>query len=275
MSQFITNKGMGLVPDLPDFRDHMYKVSKFVPLPPSVDLRESEAMKSPILDQGSLGSCTANAIASAITYSNYKQKMAKLKNEITAVSPQMFNVFFFPSRLFIYYNERAMEGSINSDAGAQIRDGIKSVNRQGACREIPTHPYDIAQFTKKPSRQAYEEAKNYQALSYQRIDNYNMNSIKTCLAEGFPIVFGFSVYESFMSMDVAKTGMVPMPPKSEKLLGGHAVLMVGYDDVSGKVVCRNSWGEDWGAAGHFYLPYEYITNSNLTANLWVIKLVEV
>lgn len=267
MSEF--QRGLGCIPDTGDIRDQYYTITAPIQtLPPKVDLREQEAMKFEILDQGQLGSCTANAIAAAITYANYKQRMQKM-NTVFVTNP-----FFMPSRLFIYYNERRIEGNISSDSGAMIRDGIKTVNKEGACKEI-TWPYKIDNFATKPGKQCYDEAKKYQTLLYQRVRNYDMNYIKAVLAEGFPVIFGFSVYESFMSMAVAKTGIVPMPSNKERLLGGHATLMCGYDDASKKVIVRNSWGKDWGDKGYCYMDYDYITNSDLVVDLWCVKLVEV
>ena len=203
----------GWVPDLPDARDFMYSAPEAVltKLPKKVDLRS----KMPkVYDQGQLGSCTANAIGAAFEFEQIQQKLKD----------------FMPSRLFIYYNERAMEGTIDSDSGAMIRDGIKSVAKLGVCPET-TWPYDIAKFTEKPPRTAYAEAKKHQALVYRRV-LANLHQMQGCLASGYPFVFGFTVYESFMSAEVAKTGEVPLPPRSEQLLGGHAVLAVGYDDAT-------------------------------------------
>jgi C1A family cysteine protease len=98
--------------------------------------------------------------------------------------------------------------------------------------------------------------------------------LKGCLASGSPVVFGFSVYESFESAAVAKTGTMPMPKPSEKQLGGHAVLAVGYDDAQERVIIRNSWGTGWGKKGCFTMPYAYITDDNLCDDFWTIRLVE-
>lgn len=241
----------GWKPDLPDQRDLTYKVTHAI-LPPMVDLR---ANFPAVYDQGDLGSCTANAIAGILEYDQIKQK---------------YKTPFIPSRLFIYYNERALEGTINSDAGAQIRDGIKIVVKNGACKET-TYPYAIAKFRLKPPMNAYTEALNYQALKYERLTD--INSYKSCLANGYPFVFGFSVYSSFESTEVSKTGIVPMPAKTEKMLGGHAVVCCGYDDTKQVFICRNSWGSSWGQKGYFTLPYAYF-NSNLTDDFWVVYTIE-
>jgi C1A family cysteine protease len=248
-------KRYGWVPDFPDHRDHLYAapVVNLTALPPSMDLRSK---CPPVYDQGQLGSCTANAIAAAIQFDRRKQ----------GLQPD-----FVPSRLFIYYNERAIEGTIKSDSGAMIRDGIKSVGDQGDCPE-DEWPYDIAKFATQPPQSCYQDATKYEAVQYQRLVQ-NVNQMKGCLASGYPFVFGFSVYESFESEAVAKTGIVPMPSTSEKLLGGHAVVAVGYDDSHQWFWVRNSWGSSWGMAGYFALPYGYLTDSNLSDDFWTIRLI--
>ncbi len=245
----------GWLPDLPDARDHLYAAPPPVlrALPPSADLRPG---CPPPYDQGQLGSCTGNAIAGAIQFERKKQNM----------TPD-----FVPSRLFIYYNERVIEGTVEADSGAQIRDGIKSVAGQGDCPESEL-PYDIAKFAHKPSARCYRDAVKYKAVSYSRLIQ-DTNQLKGCLASGFPFVFGFTVYASFESQAVARTGIVPMPATGEKVLGGHAVMAVGYDDAQQRFLVRNSWGSDWGQGGYFTIPYAYLTNSNLSDDFWTIRLI--
>jgi len=245
----------GWAPDLPDHRDFAYAApAALLPkLPKKVDLREQ---CPPIYDQGQLGSCTANAIAGAFQFGLTKQNAHS----------------FTPSRLFIYYNERVMEHTVPIDSGAQIRDGIKSVDKQGACPE-KKWPYVISKFTKKPSVLCYEQGLKYQLLSYQRVPT-DINYLLGCLAEGYPFVFGFSVYESFESAEVAKTGVVPMPTINEQMVGGHAVLAVGYDSTSKRFIVRNSWGNKWGHKGYFTIPFQYLTNSNLADDFWTMRLLE-
>lgn len=247
----------GWSPDLPDHRD-LYRVVApvpAVPLPPKVDLAPA---CPPVYDQGGLGSCTANAIGAAHQF----EQMFQAKSRGS----------FVPSRLFIYYNERAMEGTIWFDAGAQIRDGIKSIAKQGVCPE-PEWPYVPAKFSTKPPTRAYIHALQHQALQYQRVPQ-TLGALKTCLAQGHPIVFGFTVYQSFESQTVTRTGQVPMPRPGDKVVGGHAVLAVGYDDALGRFIVRNSWGVKWGKAGYCTMPYEYLTDSDLSADFWTITLVE-
>ncbi len=245
----------GWVPDVPDHRDLAYAapVAPTVPMPAKVDL---SATLPEAYDQKDLGSCTANAIAGAHQFDQIKQKLVPV---------------FMPSRLFIYYNERVMEGTTESDSGAQIRDGIKSIARQGVCPE-PMWPYVIAQFTVKPSEACYAEACKHRAVRYYRVPR-SLGQLKGCLAEGYPYVFGFSVYESFESQEVKDTGVVPMPGANEALLGGHAVLAVGYDDAQQRFLVRNSWGPDWGLKGHFTMPYAYLLDGNLSDDFWTVRQV--
>ncbi len=246
----------GWIPDLPDIRDYTFTVAPrtLAELPPNVDLLSG---CPGVYDQGLLGSCTANAIAGAMQFDQAKQGRTNC---------------FTPSRLFIYYNERAMEGTIRVDAGAMIRDGIKSVVKQGAPREV-LWPYDITQFARRPSSKAYIEAKKYQAIIYERLTP-TLDQLRGCLASGYPFVFGFSVYEFFESDDVARTGTVNLPQPGEVLLGGHAVLATGYDDIVQRFNIRNSWGDQWGNGGYFTMPYTYLTDVNLSDDFWVIRLVE-
>lgn len=251
----------GWMPDLPDHRDLLYAapLTALKALPPKVDLRKG---CPPVFDQGQLGSCTANAIGGAFQFDQRKEALKS----------------FVPSRLFIYYNERDMEGTTGQDSGAYIRDGIKSVNKLGVCPET-MWPYDPSPFppnpklTVKPSPACYAEAKKHTADQYSRVPR-TLNQMKGCLASGYPFVFGFTVYESFESSQVAKTGVVPMPKPGEEVLGGHAVMAVGYDDSSQRFIVRNSWGTGWGIKGYFTMPYAYLLDGNLSDDFWTIRLVK-
>jgi C1A family cysteine protease len=249
-------KRYGWVPDIPDRRDYLYAAQArcLAKLPTKVDLRPQ--CQKTVYDQGQLGSCTGNAIACAIQFDRKKQKL----------KPD-----FVPSRLFIYYNERAIEGTVSSDCGAQIRDGIKSVAKLGDCPESEW-PYDIAKFADKPPAKSYRKALKYRAVQYQRVVQA-LNQMKGCLASGYPFVFGFSVYESFEGTEVAKTGTVSMPTSTEKQLGGHAVIAVGYDDKLQRFLVRNSWGPKWGLHGYFTMPYAYLTDDDLAADFWTIRII--
>lgn len=175
------------------------------------------------------------------------------------------------SRLFIYYNERVIINTVDSDSGAMLRDGIKTLVKQGVCDE-GLWPYDTKKFSAKPSSKCYRDAENHQVTSYRRI--LNVREMKTCLAEGFPFVFGFMVYESFETREVARTGVVRMPGKGEAALGGHAVMAVGYDDSSARFLVRNSWGLGWGMKGYFTMPYPYLESRELSDDFWTIRAGE-
>jgi C1A family cysteine protease len=154
-----------------------------------------------------------------------------------------------------------------------IRDGIKSVNRQGACSET-LWPYDVSQFTKKPPTICYQSALHHRALSYRRVAHTNLAQLKGCLASGYGFVFGITVYESFESDQVASTGVVPMPAHREQVLGGHALFACGYDDEHQWFIVQNSWSTSFGDKGFIYIPYAYLTSSSLASDFWVIRTVQ-
>ena len=248
----------GWRPDTPDQRDLLYCAVPSVPVPADLDLRPEQP---PVFDQGQLGSCTGNGIA----------------GELEAQALMQGLPLIVLSRLFIYYNERAIEHTVTEDAGASIRDGIKSVATQGVCPESEW-PYKISKFAVKPPKQCYTDALKFRALVYRSVPQV-LNSIKSALATARGVVFGISVYESFESDAVAKTGIVPLPAKDEKMLGGHCVRLVGYTDSgladvpAGYFIGMNSWGTGWGLKGFFALPYAYVTNPNLASDLWVVNAV--
>ncbi len=238
----------GWVPDRPDQRDYLYSaIRPVVRLPKAADLRE---FCSVVEDQEALGSCTANALAGNLEYLDHR----------------IDDAYEDVSRLFIYYNERVLEGTVDYDSGASLRDGIKTLRKQGTCWET-TWPYMIEKFDRKPSKECYIEAKKHCIESYHRINS--LPEMLTCLAEGYPFVFGFTVYESFQSQKTVKTGVAQMPKKKEKVLGGHAVMAVGYNQKDKRFLVRNSWGAEWGKDGYFTMPYEYL--ETLAADFWTIR----
>lgn len=242
--------------DTHDPRDivHNFKIEKFHSTITKVDLRS--VMNYKIFDQGQLGSCTANSYAYLFMYDTLKEKLPVLT----------------PSRLFIYYNERALEGTVNEDSGAMLRDGAKSLALYGVCDE-KIWPYNIDQFAVKPSQQSYKAALSHKSLAYKRVVQ-DLNQMKACLIGGTPFVVGIQVYSSFESDTVAQTGKVPMPNvNSEQLLGGHAICVVGFCDETKTWLCANSWGYSWGNKGYFTLPYDYLTNPNLAGDMWTITRV--
>jgi C1A family cysteine protease len=251
-----TQKRYGWRADSPDMRDYMLAVAPVKALPPTMSLRKQ---MPPVYDQGQLGSCTANSIGAILEFNELKQQ----ESDASA-----------PSRLFIYYNERVMEGTVKEDSGAEIRDGIKSVAQLGAPPET-LWPYVITKFATKPPAAAYKEARKHEAIRYARVAQDRF-AIQNVLASGEPISFGFTVYSSFESPQVAKNGIVPMPQSDEKTLGGHAVVAIGYKMIQSQLYfeCRNSWGAGWGDKGYFWMPAGYLTSSSLASNFWVIQQVE-
>jgi C1A family cysteine protease len=245
------SRSYGWQPDLPDYRDIRYGAVYRVPakLPAKVDLRP---LCPAVEDQGELGSCTAHAITGAL-------EVLEIKDNLPVVQF---------SRLFVYYNERAIEHSIAQDSGAMIRDGIKSLVKQGCCTETKW-PYVISKFKSKPTPACFKEGLDHQVVSYQRIDT--LDQMRACLAEGFPFVFGFTVYEGFESQAVAKSGKLNLPKPSERSVGGHAVLAVGYDDKQKRIMVRNSWGPAWGMKGYFTMPYAYAASRDLADDFWTIR----
>jgi len=248
-----TNSRYGWVPDLPDQRDFSFAAPPAVAanLPPAVDLTSH---CPPVYDQGQLGSCTGNGVAGVMQFDALKEALPDTST---------------PSRLFIYYNERVIEGTVASDSGAQIRDGIKTVAATGVCDET-LWPYDITQFALKPPAACYTAAQGQRAIVYSRVSQ-TLSQFKGCLASGYPIVFGFTVYESFESAAVASTGMVPMPAANESVIGGHCVMAVGYDDATQRFTIRNSWGTGWGLAGYATMPYTYLLSHSLASDFWTVR----
>ena len=242
----------GWIPQLPDLRDAQLKIDAVTSLPSSVDLSTAADMP-PIYDQGQLGSCTGNAIAGAVDYDNHK----------------ITGDFLTPSRLWVYYQERVIEGTVSQDSGGQIRDGMKAVAQLGVCPETDW-PYVITTFAQTPPQKDYTDAFKDRALTYEAVTQ-DLFALKSVLATSLPIVFGFTVYESFESPAVAASGVVPMPAPSEKVVGGHAVVLVGYNDAEDRFRVRNSWGTGWGQNGYFEMPYLYVTSGSLASDFWVVQ----
>lgn len=236
-------------------------IPKAVILKKSVDLRTKAPL---ILDQGNLGSCTGTAISYMFQFVELKQRNKYVIK---------------PSVLFLYYNERVMINTVTYDSGAIISDGIKSTRLTGLCDTI-RWPYIISRFKIKPPTVAYTQARLMKTLSATQLTQ-SLNTLKQMLSSGFPFVFGFVVYESFEYDTTTLTGKVPMPDTTnEQILGGHAVCCIGYDDnmttlenEKGMFICANSWGVNWGDRGYFYMPYKYVTDTDLCDDFWSITSV--
>jgi C1A family cysteine protease len=270
--------GMGWLPDYPDFRDYTEKheeissmlattkfLKKAAKVPSSVDLR---AWCSPVENQGSLGSCTANAGVGIVEY--YEKRA--------------FGKYIDASRLFLYKVTRNLL-HLTGDTGAFLRSTMGSLVLFGVPPE-EYWPYTISDFDKEPTSFCYAFAQNYQTIKYFRHDppgvskDALLDRIKTYLSAGHPSMFGFTVYSSINQ--AGKTGKIPLPCKGEKILGGHAVAAVGYDDkmkitnagsckaeTTGALLIRNSWGTGWGEGGYGWLPYKYVL-TGLAEDFWSV-----
>ncbi len=253
----MTERKYGWQAQTPDFRDLQFKGSTWFRrllirwgVLGSADLTDK---LPPVFDQGQLGSCVANATSAAVIAESTDKTLL--------------------SRLFLYFNARTAGYSgkdlwwaINHDMGATIRNGLKSVVKDGSIPETEW-PYDITTFANPPSDQMIADAKKDLVTKYYYVPQDSM-SIKCALLEGYPIVFGISVYESF---EQVTDGNIPMPQVDEKLLGGHAILLVGFDNHTQKFKFRNSWGSGWGQGGYGYLPYDYVLNSGLSSDFWIVE----
>ncbi len=207
----------------------------------------------PVYDQGQLGSCTANAVGGAVEYETLRQGLPAAT----------------PSRLFIYWNERAAQGDTDDDTGSSLREGMKVTNKFGAPPET-MWPYDTAQFAVKPPDDVFRAALGNLNLKYERVTQ-SLDGIRSVLQAGLIIPFGFTVYESFDS--IAADGMMPMPKTTEQVEGGHAVAIVGDRPDISRVIVRNSWGSAWGDQGYFHMPYDYALNPDLASDFWAVQLV--
>jgi C1A family cysteine protease len=231
----------GYTPDLGDPRDFAF-VRSAVAVPRSVDLRSK---MPPVWDQGDLGSCTAFALTAMVAFLHG----------------------FVGSQLWLYYKERAAEHTVRQDAGAQIRDGVKVLAKLGL-PPLAEWPYVISKFAKAPPAKVNRDARGELVKQYERLSS--VEDYRNCLASGSPFVVGISVFESFESDAVAKSGSVPMPGKNEAMIGGHAICIVGYES-DGRFIVRNSWGADWGMSGYFHLPEAYLASADLATDAWVIR----
>ena len=247
-------RGTGQLPDTPDPSDGIYRpaASTLAALPPAVDWRP---LCPEVYDQGSIGSSIAQAIAGGLEFSRRRQGVE----------------VFTPSRLFIYYIAREPTRTPNYDSGATYHNALQAVNRYGAPPEAEW-PYITEKFAQRPPRRVYQAAARHAAIAYKRVRN-ELDQLKACLAEGYPVLLGFPIYNSIYAPEVAKTGRVPVPTEGDQLIGGHAVVIVGYDDGEQSFIVRNSWGTGWGMGGYFLLPYPYLSGRVLAQSLWTVRSV--
>lgn len=204
--------------------------------------------------QGDIGSCTSSALC-CIYYHNLIEFGYK--------------DIFLPSRLFIYYNTRMMNHSINIDNGGSIRDALKAMHAYGVCPE-KMWKYNNDNFAVSPSPEAYDFGRHHKSIIYARVPQ-DIIQLKQCLIEGYLFAFGMSVYSNFESDETEKTGILNMPSENDVYKGGHAVCAVGFDDEKSIFIVRNSWGDQWGDHGYFYLPYAYMLDKNLVYDIWAFR----
>lgn len=253
--------------DLPDFRDFQYamhaEVTAAPPLPHSCDLRK---LMSPVEDQGSLGSCVAHSVTGVLEF----LELGCLTHHRDDCDQAYGKTFQDISRLFIYWNARTLDGDNQKDNGTQIRTAIKAVRTFGACQEN-VWPYIEKRVFQVPTSDAFADGVQHKVVKAFRIDNSDINEMKMCLVNGFPFAFGVSIYTSFMSQSTADAAVIPMPKWDERMLGGHAMCCVGYDDGKGAFLVRNSWGEKWGDHGYCWMPYGYLNRTDLCSDCWTIR----
>ena len=228
---------------------------------PKVDLRKYVAM---VYDQGTLNSCTSNALCAAFCLDMKKQMLEE--NDI--------NIRFFdPARLFLFYNSRAADNSIDKNTGVSLRVALKAMNDFGVCKEF-LWPYEEKNFKLKPTPASYRAALGNNVCKYEKLKQ-DIHQLRACLKSGFPILFLMEIYPSFLGKE-SRRGMMVIPTEAEiessKPLS-HAVLAVGYDDTTERIIVLNSWGVEFGAKGYFFMPYKYIIDKKRTCDFWKIERI--
>ena len=222
------------------------------PLPSVIDLAP---FCSPVEDQGNIGSCVGNATV----------------GQLELLMRRVYNVSLDLSRLMVYYGARQLEGTQpEEDSGCEVRDAYKFMAKTGTCLES-LWPYVEDKFSEAPSAEAYADAKLRKILKYYTLAPSSrapsINTLKQALNKGYGVTFGFSVPSWFIER-VGNDGVMPMPKPNDKFDGGHAVLLVGCNDRTRLMKVRNSWGPTWGERGYFYMPYDFISNSDCCADFW-------
>jgi hypothetical protein len=247
----------GWKPSLPDHRDIYYTAPRtlMAALPTRVNLSEGwdNGVWNPVWNQSSLGSCGPHTACADVVYAALRQ--------------QSLNFCPMPSRLFVYYATRMLMGTINQDSGVTNRDLLKALAQYGWCDES-MWPYDISKFRQQPPQECFKQAKTRKIADYLAVKQ-DLLEMKACLAGGDPFIFGFSVYQSIESAE--SSGHIPYPQRHERQLGGHDILITGYDDSAQRFFLRNSWGNSWGQGGMGTISYQYATNPNLAGDFWTVR----
>jgi C1A family cysteine protease len=233
---------------LDDWRDLKYKSTK-LPLKEAVDFRP---WASPVEDQLHLGSCTGQAVVGAYELMLKRQQ------------PQSYKDL---SRLFVYYNARLLEGNLDEDLGAYVKDAVKAVYKYGVCSE-DLWPYDIELFAIPPSIASYDDASHRTIKNYYKVEG--LKNILDAVNSGYPVVASMQVYSNFDDVETTPDFILPYPTKNHDVVGGHAVVIVGYNLLKKLILCRNSFGNQWGLGGHFWVPFDYVA-SDFSDN-WIFDI---
>lgn len=292
-----------------DLRDDLFRVKlhpafQATPLPSKIDLRPQ---CPPVDDQGELGSCTSQMFSAMVEFNERIQfaRAAQILPQVsitgiqqasdgsiafqTVVSlpqpstpipiPPILRKLIHASRLFEYYATRLIEGTVNEDSGASIRDTIKAGVKYGVCDET-LWPYDVRKYTVNPPKNVWDEATGHKIASYHAISDGDVTTIKTILASGVPYLvgFGFAVFDYMLSIEMSRSGVLPRPGPKESMQGGHAVCLCGYDSTmimpdksKGAFLVRNSWGPNWGLNGYYWMAENYVADPKLCNDFWVVK----
>lgn len=223
------------------------------------DMTDLEPLGPAVYDQGNLGSCTANASSGLCEF----------------VMKKTGYTWFTPSRLALYYWTRVIENSVNYDAGASIQDAVAVCHGNGVPHESMWW-YNVNKFAVKPNAGVVADAAKYKTSQPLAINHFSLNDMQSCITQGFPFAFGFTICDGFEKGNWSNTtGMMPMPKVGEKVIGGHAVLAVGYDNKKQAFKIRNSWGIKWGLKGHFWMPYSFIMSHDFADDFWTIHSYDV
>jgi C1A family cysteine protease len=253
------NRWYGWKRSIPSIYDYEFVIPRRYGLISAVPRKaNNKSICPPVMEQGSIGSCVANATTAAMRADRVSQRLSDIPL----------------SRLQLYWDGREAEGDLEVDAGMEVRTAFKLANKNGVAPET-LWPYDVKKWREKPPLEVYVASKANAALEYARVDQ-NIHAIKAALASGHLVVFGMVVYESFESAKTERTGIVQMPnPKGERDHGGHCMYLHSYDDDADptRVWGTNSWGTDWGFLGDFSIPWNYVCHRNLADDFWVVTTV--
>jgi C1A family cysteine protease len=243
--------------DLPDYRDQIADVCLKIlftkPIPASASI---PTYNIPIMDQEDVGSCTAHGSTWAYTHLAYKKNSKHL---------------LYLSRLYNYYMTRTGYEHVDpsDDSGCQVRNAIKCLAQYGSCLEHlwPYDPDPSQRFSIRPNRGAIKDAHKHMAIKYSRV--IGLQGVKQAIVAGYPVVGGFTCYNTIDDDSVAKDGIIPVPHTNDYPVGGHCVSFIGYSDQTQQVEFVNSWGDYWGKQGHGFLPYWYFEKKQAT-DFWII-----